>query len=57
MAGQVTTRTRYRSLATPWFDLLWLSLDELRAITEPLGWPVAEHAEEGPLFSVVLEMR
>jgi SAM-dependent methyltransferase len=55
MAGQVTSRTRYRSLATPWFDLLWVSLDELRAIVEPLGWVLRDVAEDGPLFTVVLE--
>jgi SAM-dependent methyltransferase len=57
MAGQVTSRTRYRSLATSWFDLLWVSLDELRSIVEPLGWMIEDHAEDGPVFSVVLEMR
>ena len=56
MAGQVTSRTRYRSPTTPWFDLLWVSLDELRAIVEPLGWAIEHHAEDGPFLSVVLTM-
>jgi hypothetical protein len=57
MAGQVTLRTRYRRLSTPWFDLLWVSFGELCSIVEPLGWTVGHHAEDGPFLSLALEMR
>ncbi len=41
MGGQIRIRLRYRSLATPWFDYLMVSEDELRQLAEPAGWTVA----------------
>ena len=57
MPGQVRVRVRHGLLATPWFELLWMSGDELRALTGPQGWEVIDHRQDGASQSVVLEMR
>jgi len=57
MPGHLTVRLRYRAQATPWFDLLWVSIDELRAIVEPLGWEMTSDWHDGPLQTVILKMR
>mgnify|MGYP001553741898 CR=1 FL=1 len=54
--GQVTHRIRRRDVATPWSDLLWVSFEELGAITGPLGWPAIERRTNGPHETVVLVM-
>jgi hypothetical protein len=40
--GQITIRVRYRNYATPWFDYLFVSREELRGLLEGTGW-VVEH--------------
>ncbi len=57
MPGHVTLRLRYHALATAWFDLLWVSIDELWAIVEPVGWPLTAHWRDGPIQTVVLGMQ
>ena len=54
LPGQVTMRVRYRDVATPWFDLLWCSLEELAQICEPAGWTITD-VFPGWLYGVVLE--
>lgn len=55
MPGQVTIRTRYKRLATEWFDLLWMSLDELSDLSNSCGWRVVD-ALPGALYAVALEV-
>ncbi len=56
--GQVRIRVRYRNLTTPWFDLLWMSRDELEAILAGTGWHLARTIETpGPLYAAVIEKR
>lgn len=55
MPGQVTLRTRYKRLATEWFDLLWVTLDELSRLSESCGWRVIDTLP-GMVYAVVLEM-
>jgi len=58
MSGQVRIRIRYRDLATPWFDYLFLSRPELEELVEGTGWLLARTIEdEGPLYVAVLEKR
>jgi len=38
--GQVTIRVRYRDYATPWFDYLFVSREELQQLVEHTGWVV-----------------
>jgi SAM-dependent methyltransferase len=55
MSGQLRLRVRYRHLATPWFDYLFASLDEVRSIVDDAGWSVREViADGGPEYGVVL---
>jgi SAM-dependent methyltransferase len=53
MPGQVTIRVRYQQLATPWFDLLWLSPAELAELTASAGWQLAETLP-GAIYSATL---
>lgn len=55
MGGQVRIRVRYRDLATPWFDYLMVSPDELRELAEPAGWRVARIIESDDTYVAVLE--
>lgn len=56
MSGQVRIRIRYRDLATPWFDYLFLSRPELAELVEGTGWLLARTIEdEGPMYVAVLE--
>ena len=55
--GQIRIRVRYRELATPWFDYLMVSPDELRALAEPAGWTVARFLDSEDTYVAVLEKR
>lgn len=48
MAGHITLRTRFRDLATEWFDLLWMSPEQLDELAKPCGWEVAD-VQRGPV--------
>jgi SAM-dependent methyltransferase len=56
MSGQIRIRIRYRDLASPWFDYLFLSRPELAQLVEGTGWLLARTIEdEGPVYVAVLE--
>jgi SAM-dependent methyltransferase len=55
MSGQIRIRVRYRELATPWFDYLMVSRDELRQLAEPAGWTLARTLDSGDTYVAVLE--
>jgi SAM-dependent methyltransferase len=55
MSGQIRIRVRYRDLATPWFDYLMVSRDELRALAEPAGWKVARTLDSDDTYVAVLQ--
>lgn len=58
MAGQLRLRVRHRGYATPWFDYLIVSRDELRELAAGSGWRVRRFVEpEGALYVVVLEKK
>ena len=40
MGGQLRIRIRYQDRATPWFDYLFVSRDELREILRGTGWEI-----------------
>jgi len=53
--GQITMRVRYRKYATPWFDYLFVSKDELRQLLEGTGWTVVALVDsEDPRYIAVL---
>ena len=41
MPGQLRLRVRYRRAATPWFDYLIATPDEMRELAEAGGWRLA----------------
>jgi SAM-dependent methyltransferase len=55
LSGQIRIRVRYRELATPWFDYLMVSPDELRTLAEPAGWKIARILESDDTYVAVLE--
>ena len=57
MGGQIRLRIRYHELATPWFDYLFLSRDELRDLVDGTGWRLARTIDDGPGYVAVLEKR
>jgi SAM-dependent methyltransferase len=55
MPGQVRIRVAYRDLVTHWFDYLYLSPDELRALIEGSGWALDDvFGEKDRLWVAVL---
>jgi SAM-dependent methyltransferase len=60
MGGQIRMRVRYRTLATPWFDYLFVSIDELEELLRGTVWRLAKTIHDtgpGPGWIVVLEKR
>ena len=56
MSGQVRIRVRYRDLATPYFDYLMVSKDEMRRIVDGTGWQIARFIDSpGSIYIAVLE--
>jgi SAM-dependent methyltransferase len=55
MSGQIRIRVRYRRLATPWFDYLMVSQDELRRLADPAGWAIARTLDSDDTYVAVLE--
>lgn len=47
MPGQVTIRVEFDGVATDWFDWLYVSPDELRAILPGTGWVLVDSYDEG----------
>ena len=56
MSGQTRLRVRYLTYATPWFDYLLVSPDEMKQLLEGTGWRVAKvFRSKGPAYSAVIE--
>ena len=45
MPGQLRIRIRYKKMATPWFDYLLASPDEVKKIVDGTGWKIARTFE------------
>ena len=53
--GQIRLRVRYRSLATPWFDYLFVTEEELEDIVGGTGWKIDRLIHSGtPVYVGVL---
>jgi SAM-dependent methyltransferase len=58
MSGQVRIRLRYLDLASPWFDYLFLSREELEELVDGTGWRLADAiTDDSPIYVAVLERR
>ncbi len=55
MAGQVRIRVLYRKFATPWFDYLFVSRDEMKQILQGTGWKAKWFIGRGPGYIAVIE--
>ncbi|MFH1689895.1 MAG: class I SAM-dependent methyltransferase [Candidatus Eisenbacteria bacterium] len=56
MPGQTRLRVRYRTYATPWFDYLLASPDEMKELVDGTGWKVTRvFRSRGPAYSAVIE--
>jgi len=56
MGGQIRIRIRYRDIATPWFDYLFVSREELEELVSGTGWRLARTFEDDPpLYVAVIE--
>jgi len=45
MSGQIRLRVRYEQYASPWFDYLMVSKDEMKNILDGTGWKVTKFIE------------
>ena len=58
MSGQIRMRIRYKTLATPWFDYLMVSADEMDEIVSGTGWDIVQCFDSDgprPNYIAVLE--
>jgi SAM-dependent methyltransferase len=55
MGGVERLRVRYRQYATPWYDVLFVSREELSALAEGTGWTAVRFVDDGPGYVAVLE--
>lgn len=53
-AGAVRIRIRYQMTATPWFELLWASPNELDETARASGWRVTDTHEVGAAYAAEL---
>lgn len=55
VAGQVRMRVRYQKYATPWFDNLFVSREEMQRLLRGTGWAVKRFIPpRGPLYVTVI---
>jgi len=56
MGGQLRLRIRYETFATPWFDYLLASREEMQDLLAGTGWRVARFIDSsGPTYVAVIE--
>jgi len=55
LGGVERLRVRYRDLATPWYDVLFASREELAALADGTGWRLRRFIDEGAGYVAVLE--
>ncbi|HWB22770.1 MAG TPA: class I SAM-dependent methyltransferase [Gaiellaceae bacterium] len=55
MSGQIRLRVRHRDYATPWFDYLFVSREEMRELVASGGWRIERFIpDEGAVYVAVL---
>ncbi len=57
MGGQARIRARFKGMATPWFDYLFLSLQELEDLLVASPWRLLASFGSGPHYAVELGLR
>ena len=56
MGGVERLRIRYRQYATPWYDVLFASRDEVTQLAGESGWIVKYFIDDGKGYVGVLEL-
>lgn len=54
LPGQLRLRVRWTNLATPWFDYLYLPVDQLAGLAAASGWELVEATTSGNPYLAVL---
>ncbi|MBI2328909.1 MAG: class I SAM-dependent methyltransferase [Chloroflexi bacterium] len=58
MAGQIKLRVRYKKYATPWFDYLMVSKEEMENILDGTDWKVNRFIEsDGSLYIAIIDKK
>lgn len=55
--GQTRLRARWSDLATTWFDYLFVPVEELEEMAEPVGWDLVEYQPGARPYLAVLRLR
>jgi SAM-dependent methyltransferase len=55
MSGQIRIRVRYRDQATPWFDYLMVSRQELEDLLDGTGWQLERILESEDTYVAIIE--
>lgn len=53
MAGQIRIRLRYRAVATPWWEYLFMSVEELRGLLSGTRWTLEDIEDSGAMTYAV----
>jgi len=56
MGGVERLRVRYREYATPWYDVLFASKEEVAALVVGTGWTASRFLGDGPGYVAVLDL-
>jgi SAM-dependent methyltransferase len=56
MGGVERLRVRYRQYATPWYDVLFASREEVARLAEGTGWVASRFVDEGAGYVAVLDL-
>jgi SAM-dependent methyltransferase len=56
MGGVERLRVRYRQYATPWYDVLFASREEVVRLADGTGWIVSRFVDNGPGYVAVLDL-
>lgn len=58
MAGQIKLRVRYKKYATPWFDYLMVSKEEMENILDGTDWEVNKFIEsDGSVYIAIIDKK
>jgi hypothetical protein len=56
MGGVERLRVRYRQYATPWYDVLFASREEVARLVQETGWVASRFVGDGKGYVAVLEL-
>jgi hypothetical protein len=54
MSGQIRIRVRFRDHATPWFDYLMVSREELESLLDGTGWRLERALESEDIYVAII---